>query len=173
MPGKRFSRLAVLSVLLLFSSAANPMFAQGKKAKGQLIQKDGVTAYIVRQDSSKSISLTMLIAHKTTFTQRVQDVLGRKVVPLVFSVSTLPHQAAWFEPSRLSFAQGGKTWQPDSTRLDDAVIFIGEDTRFGGMITSGEIHQAVILLPEWFDVTRPIYVTYHKPAQARIILTKK
>ncbi len=165
MPGKFFQHLKPVLLLLLFFSVSTALLAQDKKAKGQQVQKDGVTAYIVRDDSSSDISLTMLIAHKTSFTSRVCAVLGKEIVPLVFSVSTLPHKVAWFDPARLRFEQQGKVWQPDSTKLDDAMIFIGDDKRFGGMIASGEIHQAVLLLPDWFDVAAPIFVSYHRAAR--------
>ncbi|RMD96895.1 MAG: hypothetical protein D6814_10560 [Calditrichaeota bacterium] len=127
---------------------------------GRVIKKEGITAYIVRDKEKNTIKLTMLIAHNNALTRRIQNMVGRKVLPLIFSVSTVPGQAYYFNPSYLQFEQNGKTWRPDSSALDSLIIILEENGKFGGLVEGGQTHQAVVLLPSWFKINAPILVRY-------------
>ncbi|KAA3620203.1 MAG: hypothetical protein DWQ05_05595 [Calditrichaeota bacterium] len=149
-------------IFMLTLSFATPAFSQSSnlKSKGRLVKKDGVSAYMVRDNMSKSLKLTMLVAHKTSFSKRVVKMLGHDAVPLTFSVSTAPNTAIQFDPKKIQFIQNGKTWHADSLKLEDAVIRLNEGEPFGGLMRNGDTHQAVFILPGWFDIDAPLYVRY-------------
>ena len=157
MPSLKF---ALITGLVL--SCSMPVWAQAgnPKSKGRLVKKDAVSAYIVRDEMSKSLKLTMLIAHKSSFSKRVVKMVGHSLVPLTFSVSTAPNTTINFVPEKIEFIQNGKTWHADSLQLADVVIRLNENETFGGVIKSGDTQQAVFLLPGWFDINAPLFVRY-------------
>jgi hypothetical protein len=124
------------------------------------IPTDKVTSFFVRANDSKRIQLSMLIACKEEFTQAVRALVGEKVTPLLFSVSTLPNRTVYFDPSLLRFEQRGRIWQPstDSAAMD--MLPLEEIEPFGGKLSEGQVQQGVILLPAWFDPQAPITVRY-------------
>jgi hypothetical protein len=124
------------------------------------IETDKVTSFFVRANDSKRIQLSMLVAYKAEFTQAVRELVGHKVTPLVFSVSTLPNRIVYFDPSQLCFEQGGRCWRPEAMGGQLDVLSLEEGGRFGGKLTDGELHQGVIFLPEWFDPATPITLRY-------------
>ncbi|MCA9730808.1 MAG: hypothetical protein H6696_19225 [Deferribacteres bacterium] len=156
---KYFLSIGIVAVLLLPVSDAIAQSAYTKSV-GRLVKKDGVTAYIVRDDMSKALKLTMLIAHKSTFSNRVVKMVGHDVVPLTFSVSPAPNMAIYFDPYKIKFIQNGKSWSADSLEPEKDVIRLSENEPFGGEMKNGDTHQAVFLLPGWFDINAPLYVRY-------------
>ncbi len=156
---KYFISFCLVLVLFLISAQVNAQ-SYRTKSKGRLVKKDGVSAYIVRDDMSKALKLTMLVAHKSSFSKRVVKMVGHNVVPLTFSVSTAPNISIDFNPKKIQFTQNGKTWQADSLAFKEAVIQLNADEPFGGLMSSGDTHQAVFLLPGWFDINAPLYVHY-------------
>ena len=159
----RFSALAALVFalhLFLLVPALTHAQADSEQQSGRRIKKDGITAYIVRDAETNSISLTMLIAHNSKLAHRIEKMVKRDVLPLTFSVSTLPGTSTYFDPTALVFEQEGKTWSPDSSALDSCVVILQARGKFGGLIRGGETQQAVILLPSWFNIDAPLYVRY-------------
>jgi hypothetical protein len=86
--------------------------------------------------------------------------LGEKVTPLVFSVSTLPNRAVAFDPAKLRFEQRGRAWQPAMGNQVADIVPLDDDAKFGGMLKEGEVHQGIVLLPAWIDPQQPITVRY-------------
>ncbi len=164
----------ILLVAVSFFCAAGLLQAQEKAPvrKGVELKKEGITAYIVRDSSLNTIKLTMLIGHNPTLTRRIQKMVGRKVTPLIFSVSTLPGQSTYFNPVNLRFYQDGREWSPDSAALDSSIIMLEEKGRFGGVLHGGETHQAVILLPGWFNPSKSIIVHYDDRGATPLQLTQ-
>ncbi len=152
---------SILTAVLVLSCSV-PVLAQAghTKSKGRLVKKDGVSAYIVRDEMNKSLKLTMLIAHKSSFSKRVVKMVGHQVVPLTFSVSTAPNTSINFAPQNIEFIQNGRSWHADSLQLEDVVIRLNENEAFGGLMKNGDTHQAVFLLPGWFDIDAPLFVHY-------------
>jgi hypothetical protein len=101
-----------------------------------------------------------LIVHKQEFTQAVRALFRDNVTPLFLSVSTLPNRKAVFDPTLLRFEQCGRLWRPEMTGSVPEVLSLEAGEPFGGTLTDGQIHQGVILLPEWFDPQTPITVRY-------------
>jgi len=162
--GYSFSRLAALvlafQLFLVLVPAPSNGQAVSEQKSGRQIKKDGITAYIVRDDAMNSISLTMLIAHNSKLAHRIEKMVQRDVLPLTFSISTLPGSSTYFDPTKLQFEQDGKTWSPDSSALDSVVVILQAGGKFGGLIHGGETQQAVILLPDWFNIDAPLAVRY-------------
>jgi hypothetical protein len=124
------------------------------------IGADKITSFFVRTNDSKRIQLSMLVAYKAEFTRAVRELTGLKVTPLLFSITTLPGRTVDFDPSRLCFEQRGRAWQPSAKSASVEIITLHEGERFGGTLTDGQVQQAVILLPEWFDPNIPITFRY-------------
>ncbi len=171
---KMLQSALALSVMLALFAGTQSVAAQAEESaqKGIQLKKEGITAYIVRDESLDGIKLTMLIGHNSKLSQRIRKMVGRDVIPLIFSVSTLPGQTTFFNPLALEFIQDGKTWRPDSSALDSAMIMLEEKGKFGGVLEGGQTHQAVLLLPEWFQPNRPIYVRYRELNDANFQLTQ-
>jgi len=166
--------LLAFSVGLAFFAGTQQAFSQTEEnaKKGIQLKKEGITAYIVRDESLDGIKLTMLIGHNGKLSQRIRKMVGRDVIPLIFSVSTLPGQTTYFNPLALEFVQDGKSWRPDSSALDSVIIMLEEKGKFGGVLEGGQTHQAVLLLPEWFQVNKPIYIRYREQSDANLQLTQ-
>lgn len=131
-----------------------PLIPNQKLAAGQ------ITSFFIRANDSKRIQLSMLITHQKEFTQAVRQLLQEKVTPLLFSVSTLPNRTVNFDPALLRFEQRGRIWQPNALKNSTDVWPLEEGGNFGGIIDESQIHQGVILLPNWFDPDAPITVRY-------------
>lgn len=162
--GYSFSKLAALILafqlsLVLVPAPSNGQ-AVGEQKSGRQLKKDGITAYIVRDADMNTISLTMLIAHNSKLAHRIEKMVKRDVLPLTFSVSTLPGNSTYFDPTKLQFEQDGKIWNPDSSSLDSVIVILQADGKFGGLLSGGETQQAVILLPNWFNIDAPLFVRY-------------
>ena len=166
--------LLAFSVVLDFIAGTQQAFSQTEESakKGIQLKKEGITAYIVRDESLDGIKLTMLIGHNSKLSQRIRKMVGRDVIPLIFSVSTLPGQSTYFTPLALEFVQDGKAWRPDSSALDSVIIMLEEKGKFGGVLEGGQTHQAVLLLPEWFHANKPIYIRYREQNDANLQLTQ-
>lgn len=128
-------------------------------ASQQLVQEQ-ITSIFVRASDSKRIMLSMLVAHQDALTSAVRQLIGEKVTPLVFSVSTLPNRSAVFEVDQLRFEQNGKSWQPQISDQHADTLPLEEDGKFGGHLSDGEIQQGIVLLPSWFSAEEPITVHY-------------
>lgn len=124
------------------------------------IERNKITSFFVHAANSKRIQFSVLVVHQQEFTDSVRKLLGESLTPLLLSVSTLPNRTVQFEPSLFCFEQHGRLWQPDPTREALDVWPLEEGTPFGGVIADGQVHQGVILLPEWFDSRQPITVRY-------------
>ncbi len=124
------------------------------------IESDKVTSFFVRANDSKRIQLSMLVAYKQEFTHAVRAVVGQKVTPLVFSVSTLPNRAVNFDPTLLRFEQKGRVWQPSAEESTVDFLPVEEGGQFGGTLAEGQTQQGVVFLPEWFDPQIAITVRY-------------
>jgi hypothetical protein len=124
------------------------------------IEADKITSFFVRANDSKRIQLSMLVAYKPEFAEAVQQMVGQKVTPLVFSVSTLPNRQIEFDPAKLRFEQRGRTWQPNANHDVLEVLPLDESAKFGGLVTDHEVHQGVVLLPAWMNPKEPITLHY-------------
>ncbi|MGH7453465.1 MAG: hypothetical protein ACRENG_19100 [bacterium] len=124
------------------------------------IEADKITSFFVRANDSKRIQLSMLVAYKPEFSEAIQQMVGQKVTPLVFSVSTFPNRRVEFDPAKLRFEQRGRTWQPDASKDVLDVLPLDENAKFGGMVTDREVHQGVVLLPAWMNPKEPITLHY-------------
>jgi hypothetical protein len=124
------------------------------------IEADKITSFFVRANDSKRIQLSMLVAYKPEFSEAVQQMVGQKVTPLVFSVSTFPNRRVEFDPAKLRFEQRGRTWQPDASKDVLEVLPLNESAKFGGLVTDREVHQGVVLLPAWMNPKEPITLHY-------------
>jgi len=124
------------------------------------VECDKITSFFVHANDSKRIHLSMLVTYKQEFIQAVRTMLEEKVTPLLFSVSTLPNRTTHFEPTLLRFEQRGRIWQPKGLKDSIDIWPLEEGNPFGGTLSDSEIHQGVILLPEWFDPHAPITVRY-------------
>jgi len=121
---------------------------------------DKITSFFVRVNDSKRIQLSMLVSYQQEFTHAVRQLLGEKVTPLLFSVSTLPNRQENFDPALLRFEQRGRVWRPNQIRQALDIWPVEAGGPFGGAVTDSQVHQGVILLPEWFEVETPITVRY-------------
>lgn len=126
----------------------------------QTVEKDKITSFFVRASESKRIQLSMLVAYRDELAHAVQDLIGEKVTPLVFSVSTLPNRKVYFDPALLFFEQNGHVWQPQVSGSGLDVLPLEDGAAFGGTLVNGELHQGVILLPDWFNASEPIMLRY-------------
>ncbi len=124
------------------------------------IETDKITSFFVRANDSKRIQLSMLVAYKVELADAIQQLFGQKVTPLVFSVSTLPNRKFEFDPAKLRFEQGGRSWQPDLSKEVVEVLPLDENAKFGGMVTDREVHQGIVLLPAWMNPKEPITLRY-------------
>jgi hypothetical protein len=124
------------------------------------IEADKITSFFVRANDSKRIQLSMLVAYKPEFAEAVQQMVGQKVTPLVFSVSTLPNRQVEFNPAKLRFEQRGRAWQPEADKDVLDVLPLDENAKFGGLVTDREVHQGVVLLPAWMNPKEPITLHY-------------
>lgn len=124
------------------------------------IEADKITSFFVRANDSKRIQLSMLVAYKPEFAEAVQQMVGQKVTPLVFSVSTLPNRRVEFDPAKLRFEQHGRSWQPDMGKNVLDVLPLDDNAKFGGLVTDREVHQGVVLLPAWMNPKEPITLRY-------------
>lgn len=159
-------------VVLTAGTALSQTEAKKNVRLGKFLEKDSIVTYIVRDQEKDEINLTMLIAHNSALDARIQKLSGQKLLPIVFSVSTVPHHSYYFNPLALVFEQGGKKWRLDSLTVGSQIIQLEADGKFGGMVHPGEIHQAVILLPEWFRIDEPIYVQYDESVISSLKLTE-
>ena len=137
-------------------------FSQTKNdvAASQQLVQEKITSFFVRASDSKRIMLSMLVAHKDELTKAVRQLIGEKVTPLVFSVSTLPNRTAVFDVDQLRFEQNGKSWNPKLNDNHTDTLPLAEDGKFGGQLSDGEIQQGIVLLPSWFSPEEPITVHY-------------
>lgn len=158
---EKMKYLTIVFLITLFSATSLYSQILDSKTKGRPVKKDGVIAYIVRDSMEKSVVLTMLIAHKTSFSQRVEKMVGEPVVPLTFSISSSLNREPIFNPTSLQFVQGNHVWTPDSLDLEESIIRLNEAEPFGGIVKKGQTHQAVVLLPTYFNIDEPLYVNYH------------
>ncbi|MGH7457038.1 MAG: hypothetical protein ACRENG_37155 [bacterium] len=124
------------------------------------LEANKITSLFVRTNDSNRIQLSILITYKDEFTLAVRELVGEKVTPLLFSVSTLPNRTVHFDPALLRFEQRGRSWQPSPERNAIDIWPWEEGGPFGGTLTDAQVQQGVILLPEWFDPQAPITLRY-------------
>ncbi len=122
---------------------------------------DKVTSFFVRANDSKRIQLSMLVVYKTELSTAIQKMYGQKVTPLVFSVSTFPNRQVNFDPAKLRFEQRGRVWNPESEKAAVNILPLDDNTKFGGVVSDGEVHQGIVLLPAWMNPQEPITLRYN------------
>lgn len=122
---------------------------------------DKVTSFFVRANDSKRIQLSMLVVYKTELATAIQKMYGQKVTPLVFSVSTFPNRQVNFDPAKLRFEQRGRVWNPESEKAAVNILPLDDNTKFGGVVSDGEVHQGIVLLPAWMNPQEPITLRYN------------
>jgi hypothetical protein len=124
------------------------------------IATEHITSFFIRANDSKRIQLSVLVTHKEEFTHAVRKLVQEDVTPLLFSVSTLPNRTINFNPALLRFEQRGRVWQPNGLKNSVDLWPLEEGGQFGGVINESQVHQGVILLPDWFEPAAPITVRY-------------
>ena len=128
----------------------------------QSIEGDKISSFIVRAEDDHKILLSMLVTIQADLTQTVRALLNENVTPVVFSVSTPPGQTAEFDPGQFQFEQKSRSWRPTSMNGCMDIWALENNCRFGGKILEGEVHQGIILLPEWLDPGKPMILRYGK-----------
>jgi hypothetical protein len=154
------SNAAPASTIAVKEKNAPEKSASLSNLPAQKIEHNKITSFFVRANDSKQIQLSILVAYKPELTQALRQLFGEKVTPLLFSVSTLPNRTAAFDPTRFCFEQRGRVWQPNHLKNALDILPVEEGGRFGGTITDSQVHQGIILLPEWFDPQSPITLRY-------------
>jgi len=119
-----------------------------------------VTPLFIRSNAEGKLDLTMLIAYDTRIVNAAHQIISNPVTPLVFSVSTMPFVEVDFHPEWLVFEQDGKHWSPSKSPESIDMFPLDESTPFGGQITEAQVHQGIILLPGWFDMSKEIKINY-------------
>jgi len=141
-------------------AAAAPTAPRAERSPLAKLQADKITSFFVRDNDSNRIQLSMLVAYQAELAKAVREIVGQKVTPLVFSISTLPSRMVSFDPAQLRFEQNGRQWTPVTGPHSADVMPLEENGVFGGKVADGEVHQGVVLLPAWFDPHRPITLRY-------------
>lgn len=124
------------------------------------METDKITSFFVRANDSKRIQLSMLVVYKAELAVAMQKMYGQKVTPLVFSVSTFPNRRFDFDPAKLRFEQGGRIWHPAGAEGVVDILPLDDNAKFGGVVTDGEVHQGIVLLPAWINPKAPITLRY-------------
>jgi hypothetical protein len=119
-----------------------------------------ITPLFIRSTPKGSIDLTMLIAYDKNISRLTEQLLDKSVIPLIFSVSTMPFTEINFQPHCLVFEQDGRKWSPINSNSSFDMFPLDESLPFGGQINETQIHQGVVLLPGWFDMSQPIKIAY-------------
>lgn len=114
----------------------------------------------VRSAEANEIDLTMLIVYDKNISKAVQKITSNHVTPLIFSVSTMPFVETRFDPVLFTFEQERFKWSPKEGENASDVFPLGENSVFGGDIDDNHVQQGVILLPGYFDLNKPIKITY-------------
>ncbi|MFQ5823975.1 MAG: hypothetical protein ACE5JB_07970 [bacterium] len=130
------------------------------RAGVEISLKNQISSLFVRHDGNGPMAMIMLIVHDKEVTQAVQKFMQSKRIPLIFSVSTLPHTEVNFDLSFFQFEQDQRLWQPKTESNSIEMFPLGKETKFGGTLKDSEIHQGIVLLPDWFDLSRPITIRY-------------
>lgn len=125
------------------------------------METDKITSFFVRANDSKRIQLSMLVVYKAELATAIQKMYGQKVTPLVFSVSTFPNRQIDFDPAKLRFEQRGRVWDPESEKAAVNILPLDDHTKFGGVVSDGEVHQGIVLLPAWMNPQEPITLRYN------------
>ncbi|MDZ7262603.1 MAG: hypothetical protein ONB05_10930 [candidate division KSB1 bacterium] len=168
----RFSRRGGIAILLVIALSTSSLLKAGTKNGSDMFlrlwdysaEKNSetydrkITSLFVRSGEKGSVEITMLIAYSKSITNTARDILNEQVTPLIFSVSSLPLESAEFKPEELKFEQNGRIWSPEE---NSDMFPLGKNANFGGLINESRIHQGVILLPGWFDVSQPIEISYN------------
>lgn len=140
--------------------SATPKVDRLPAVSPQKIKTEKITSFFVRINDSKRIELSMLVVYEEDFAESVRAMIGQKITPLVFSVSTLSNRTVDFDPTLLRFEQHGHAWQPQAAGNTIDFLPMEEGGKFGGAITGKQVQQGVILLPAVFDPQTPITLRY-------------
>lgn len=119
-----------------------------------------INSLFVPAQGRDSKSIFTLVACDKQMTAAVRKRAQTRQTPLIFSVSTLPGTQVEFDPGLFRFQQDGRIWQPSAGSLNHDIFPLGKDGKFGGILRDTDIHQGVILLPDWFDLDRLITIKY-------------
>jgi len=154
-PAARVDRENLSDIFLRMWHAEGSITLEKKKTSD-----NKVTSLFVRSAGKGSIELTMLIAYSRSITATTRKILNEEKTPLIFSVSALPLMSAEFNPENLTFVQNERSWSPQLSESAQDIFPLGKKGNFGGIINETQVHQGVILLPAWFDLTKPIIIKY-------------
>lgn len=131
-----------------------------------------INSLFIRPEGKHSKTILMLVAYNEEVTKAVRRILQTNETPLIFSVSTLPSTEVFFDPTFLQFEQDDQIWQPNDKPDNYELFPLGKNAKFGGKLNDADIHQGVILLPEWFDINHPITIRYISYERMIFFLTK-
>lgn len=118
-----------------------------------------INSMFIRSHKGGSPAMIILVAYDDEIVETVQRELQTPKIALLLSASTLPSYEVNLDPSFIQFEQDHRTWHPHSKSNNDYFALFSR-TKFGGIIHEGEIHQGIVMLPEWFDLHRPITIHY-------------
>jgi len=133
----------------------NSFFNQPNESDGQKL-----TSLFIKSTKDAKIKFTMLVAYNDGVTQNMRQITQKDVTPLIFSVSALPLEATDFSPEEFVFSQKGRRWSPQHSKKALDMFALNVNHQFGGILHESQIHQGVIVLPEWFDLQKPIEISY-------------
>ena len=119
-----------------------------------------LTSLFIKSTKDSKIKFTMLVAYNDGITQNMRQITQKEVTPLIFSVSALPLEATDFNPEEFVFSQKGHNWSPKHSKEALDMFALSVNHQFGGILHESQIHQGVIVLPEWFDLQKPIEISY-------------
>jgi hypothetical protein len=105
-------------------------------------------------------ALTITVAYSDRFVAIARESMGTEVIPLILSVSALAPQGSYFYPDRIRVAQGGREWTPVVVGEERELFSLDGQRAAGGLLAANEVRQVVLLLPEWFDIARPLHISY-------------
>lgn len=129
-----------------------------------------ITSLFVRPAGRGSIQMTMLIAYSRSIATAARNMLNEAITPLIFSVSALPLTSAVFNPEDLIFIQNERSWSPKMADSNSAMFPLGDKGNFGGVVDETQVHQGVILLPAWFELTKPITIQYQNFSKIALLV---
>ncbi|MFQ5706296.1 MAG: hypothetical protein ACE5HO_02545 [bacterium] len=158
-----FSHKRTYGLIPVNSKGLSDFFAEfltSQRADTDAVESKQINSLFVRPQKKESVAMLMLVAYDQEIVNSVREITQTKQTALIFSVSTLPYAEVHFEPSFLIFRQEGRSWHAGTKSSHGDVFPLGKNAKFGGLINDSDIHQGVILLPEWFDLSLPLTIQY-------------
>jgi hypothetical protein len=149
------SRLSSLSLeKLVFSSGTNGRYPFNSKVHSLFVR-----------DKGQEPALIILMQYNEGVTRTVRRSLGTRRTPLLFSISSLPNKEHDLNVSLFRFGQSSRTWFPEAELEEAWFPALEEGRTLPAGIRDGEIQQGIILLPEWFNLHKPVTIAYTQNAR--------